>query len=199
LIAGINFAGGTGGDPENKPGNPCRPQAIESYWGSLAKQAKVPMLWMYWQNDKYWGADVPKTWHKAWLASGGQADFVAFSPSGEDGHNGLNADMDHWLPVTDEFLSRLGFTKPGIVSRPPGSGFADINDASKVPVSAANQANYQRFLGLALPRAFAVSDRGGWGSSTGDYAVGRAIGNCQRLGANCKLYAVDNDVVWTGK
>lgn len=199
LIAGINFAGGTGGDPDNKPGNPCRPQAIESYWGSLAKQAKVPMLWMYWQNDKFWGPDVPKTWHKAWLAGGGKADYVAFGPSGEDGHNGLNADMDHWLPVTDEFLSRLGFTKPGIVSRPPASGFADINDVAKVPVNAASQANYQRFLGLALPRAFAVSDRGGWGSSTGDYAVGRAIGNCQRFGASCKLYAVDNDAVWTGK
>lgn len=199
LVAGINFAGGSGGDPDNRPGNPCRPQAIESYWGSLAKKAQVPMLWMYWQNDKYWGADVPKTWHQAWLAGGAQAEFVAFGPSGEDGHNGLNADMDHWLPAVDEFLNRLGFTRPGIVSRPAASGFAGLDEVGKVPVSVANQANYQRFLGLPLPRAFAVSDRGGWGSSTGDYAVGRALGNCQRFGANCKLYAVDNDVVWTGK
>jgi len=199
LVAGINFAGGTGGDPEAKPGDPCRPQALESYWGSIAKKAKVPTLWMYWQNDKYWGPEVPRTWHKAWVASGGKAEFAAFGASGVDGHNGLNADMDHWLPVVEDFLNRAGFTKSGIVTRPAASGFADIQDAAKVPLSAQNQGNYLKFLSLPLPRAFAVSDKGGWGSSTGDYAVGRALGNCQRYGVNCKLYAVDNDVVWNGK
>ncbi len=199
LAAGINFSGGTGGDPESKPGNPCRPQALETYWGSIAKQARVPTLWMYWQNDKYWGPEVPRTWHKAWVAGGGKAEFTAFGPSGVDGHNGLNADMDHWLPVVEDFLNRAGFTRPGIVVRPASSGFADIQDAAKVPLSTQNQGNYLKFLSLPLPRAFAVSDKGGWGSYTGDYAVGRALGNCQRYGVNCKLYAVDNDVVWSGK
>jgi dienelactone hydrolase len=198
LAAGINFSGGTGGDPESKPGNPCRPQALETYWGSIAKQARVPTLWMYWQNDKYWGPEVPRTWHKAWIAGGGKAEFTAFGPSGVDGHNGLNADMDHWLPVVEDFLNRAGFTRPGIVVRPASSGFADIQDAAKVPLSTQNQGNYLKFLSLPLPRAFAVSDKGGWGSSTGDYAVGRALGNCQRYGAICRLYAVDNDVVWSG-
>ena len=198
LVAGINFAGGAGGDPDAKPGNPCRPQALESYWGGLAKNSRVPTLWMYWQNDKYWGLEAPRAWHKAWSAGGGKAEFTVFSPSGDDGHNGLNADMDRWLPVVDDFLNRLGFTRPGLVTRPAASGFADIQDAAKVPLSAQNQSNYQKFLGLPLPRAFAVSDKGGWGSSTGDYAVGRALGNCQRHGTNCRLYAVDNDVVWSG-
>lgn len=199
LVGGINFAGGTGGDPDTKPGNPCRPVAIENYWGSLAKQAKAPMLWMYWQNDKFWGPDIPKAWHKAWLAGGGNAEFAGFGPSGEDGHNGLGEDMDQWLPVTDAFLNRLGFTAPGIVKRPPASGFADIQDVGKVPVSASNKAGYQKFLAMPLPRAFAVSDKGGAGWFNGNYAVGRALGNCQRYGVNCKLYAVDNDVVWTDK
>ena len=49
---------------------------------------------------------------------------------------------------------------------------------------------------MPLPRAFAVSNKGGFGYARGDYAVGRALGFCQRSGNPCKLYAVGEDVVW---
>ena len=197
LIAGINFAGGTGGNPEQRPGRPCSPQALTSYWGSLAKAATTPMLWLYWQNDKFWGAESPKAWHQAWQSNGGRADFTQFPPSGDDGHNGFVADMDSWLPVVDGFLARLGFQQAAIAVKPAASGFADIADADKVPVSAANRAGtYKRFLDSKLPRAFAIGDRGGWGMASGDYAHGKALGSCQRFGQICKLYAVDDAVVW---
>ncbi|WP_293661087.1 hypothetical protein [Rhodoferax sp. OV413] len=197
LLGGINFSGGTGGNPDSSPGRSCRPQALETYWGRIAAQARVPMLWMYWENDKYWGPDAPRAWHKAWTAGGGTADFWHFSPSGEDGHNGLNADMDHWLPVVDEFLSRLGFSRPGIVPRPGASGFAELVDTSKASFNPQSRAAYDRFLASPLPRAFALSGTGGWGFAAGDYAHGKALGNCQRYHVSCRLYAVDNDVVWT--
>jgi hypothetical protein len=164
----------------------------------LAKTAKVPMLWLYWQNDRYWGEDNPKKWHKAWVDGGAQATFLSLAPSGEEGHFGINADMDHWLPPVDAFLAQLGFNAPAIVTPPAATDFAAIADASKVPVSANNRSiAYAKFLSLKLPRAFAVGDKGGWGYSTGDYAVGRALGFCQRSGQACKLYAVDDKVVWT--
>jgi hypothetical protein len=47
-----------------------------------------------------------------------------------------------------------------------------------------------------LPRAFAISSKGGYGLARGDYAAGRALGSCQRYGNPCTLYAVDSDVVW---
>jgi dienelactone hydrolase len=196
LLAGINFAGGTGGNPEQNPGKPCNPQAMARLWGELAKAAKAPMLWLYWPNDKYWGPDIPKTWQQAWLDGGGQAQMASFGPSGEDGHQGLNQDMDHWLPLVDQFLNQLGFTANAIVARPAPSGFADIEELAKAPLRPANQAAYQRFLELKLPRAFAVSQRGGFGWASGDYAVGRALGHCRKSGASCELYAVDKDVVW---
>ena len=200
LLGGINFAGGSGGNPETQPGRPCSPNSITNFWGSLAKTAKAPMLWLYWQNDKYWGEDVPKKWHKSWTDGGAQAAMTTFPPSGEDGHSGINTDMEHWLPVVDAFLGQLGFNKPAIVTRPPVTDFADIADAGKVPVSAKSQASgYAKFLETKPPRAFAVGDKGGWGYSTGDYAIGRALGYCQRGGQTCKLYAVDDKVVWTGK
>ena len=196
LVGGINFSGGTGGNPDNNPGRPCNPGATSQYWGQIAKDAKVPMLWLYWENDKYWGPENPKNWHKAWVDGGGTAQFKGFAPVGEDGHSGLNINMDQWLPVVDAFLSQLGFDRPAIVKAPPPSAFAAIDATSSVPVGTSGKAAYAKFLEMALPRAFAVSSKGGFGVSRGDYAAGRALGNCQRFGNPCTLYAVDADVVW---
>ena len=196
LLGGINFSGGTGGDPDARPGRPCNPTATARYWGEIAKNATVPMLWLYWENDKFWGPDIPKTWHKAWVEGGAEALFSAFGPSGSNGHFGLTEDMGHWLPVVDEFLARLGFDRPAIVKPPPATAFAAIDAVDAVPVRPSNKAAYSKFLDLAKPRAFAVSTQGGFGFANGDYAVGRALGNCQRYGKPCALYAVDADVVW---
>jgi dienelactone hydrolase len=197
LLGGINFSGGTGGDPVRTPGRPCSPAQVARHWGELARQAKAPMLWLYWQNDKYWGEEIPKTWHKAWVDGGGQAEFVSLAPAGEDGHLGLVNDMQAWLPLVDAFLARLGFDRPAIVGRPPASRYAELGDASKVPINAQSKATgYAQFLQARLPRAFAVGVRGAWGYASGDYAVGKALGYCQRSGQACQLYAVDNDVVW---
>jgi dienelactone hydrolase len=196
LVGGINFSGGTGGNPDTKPGRPCNPYATTQYWGEIAKNAKVPMLWLYWENDKYWGPDNPKTWHKAWVDGGGKAQFTGLAAVGEDGHSGLGIDMDHWLPVVDAFLNQLGFDKPAIVKAPPPSAFAAVDATTAVPVGTSGKAAYAKFLEMALPRAFAVSSKGGFGHARGDYAAGRALGNCQRFGNPCALYAVDSDVVW---
>jgi dienelactone hydrolase len=198
LVAGINFAGGTGGDPVNREADPCRPQAIESLWKNKAASAKVPMLWFYWANDKYWGPDNPKRWHKAWTAGGGKAEFHAMAASGSDGHGGMAGDMDDWVPIAEDFLARAGFDKPGIVAIPRPGTFARLDDASKVPVPKFSQgSSYAKFLDGKKPRAYAIGPRGVNGWATGDWAAGRALGFCQaRSGAVCKLYAVDDDVVW---
>jgi len=197
LLGGINFSGGTGGNPDLSPMRPCNPQAIARYWEDIAKTAKAPMLWMYWENDRYWGPDIPKDWHQAWVRGGGQAQLVTFAPSGENGHSGVGEDMDHWLPVVDRFLRDLGFDRPAIVTAPPPSGFADVSDLNRVPVSSAGKAAYAKFLEMASPKAFAITTRGGFGFARGDYAAGRAMGNCQRNNGNtCVLYAVNDDVVW---
>jgi dienelactone hydrolase len=196
LLGGINFSGGTGGDPDQNPSNPCGPQRMSDYWGTLASQGVPPMLWLYWQNDKYWGENNPKAWHKAWVTGGGSADFESFPPAGLDGHSGLNIDMSSWLPVVDVFLTKLGFSQTAIVSRPPATTFSTITSLDDVPVNTFGKAGYAKFLESKLPRAFAVGERNGWGFATGDYPLGKALGNCQRSGQKCRLYAVDNDVVW---
>lgn len=197
LIGGINFSGGVGGDPEHSPGKPCSPQAITRLWGANAAHAAVPMLWLYWQNDLYWGSEIPKQWHAAWVEGGAQAEFKSLPAAGKDGHGGVAFDMDHWVPLVDDFLNRLGFTIPGSITRPMPSDFARLDEVDKVPVPpATREANYRRFLDARPPRAFAVGPGGASGWASGDWALGRALGNCQRRGEPCKLYAVDDDVVW---
>lgn len=197
LLGGINFAGGAGGNPEHRPGNPCGVAPVGLYWGSIAKNSTVPMLWLYWQNDKFWGEKHPKTWHEKWLEGGGKAAFNLLPAVGEDGHSGVNTDMDTWLPIVDDYLGKLGFRNAAIVAKPAKSDFADVRDVAKVPISTQAKENfYAKFLAAKHPRAFAVGERGASGYAFGDYAMGKALGFCQRSGQVCKLYAIDDQVVW---
>ena len=198
LVGAINFAGGTGGDPERSPGRPCNPQRIASLWGAQAAQSRAPMLWFYWENDEYWGADNPKRWHEAWVSGGGKAEFHQLAAAGKNGHGAMAFDMDHWVPFAEAFLAQLGFTQPGLIARPAPTSFAKLDEIDKVPVGPAQRESaYRRFLDGKTPRAYAVGADGAMDWANGDWAMGRALGNCQqRRGAPCKLYAVDNDVVW---
>lgn len=199
LQGGINFSGGTGGNPKDRPGQPCGAQQIARHWQAQAVHAKVQMLWVYWENDKFWGADIPRQWHQAFTQGGGQADWVQFGPIPGDGHQGFSRDMDRWIPVVDGFLAQRGLTRPALPTIPEASGFARIDELDRVPVYV-NQAKdlYSRFLASPVPRAFAVGPSGQAGYASGDWAVGRALGFCQaRTGVTCRLYAVDDQVVWT--
>ncbi len=198
LVAAINFAGGTGGNPDTRPGNPCSPQALERLWGRQAGAAGVPMLWIYWQNDLYWGADWPRRWAAAWQEGGGRVEFHQLPAAGKDGHSGLSIDMDHWVPLVEEHLARAGFGQPGLVARPAASDHATIEQIDKLPAGAVARDLYaSKFLSAKAPRAFAIGPDGVSGWAAGDWAMGRALGFCQaRRGAPCKLYAVDDEVVW---
>jgi dienelactone hydrolase len=202
LVAAINFAGGAGGNPAERPGQPCGSTALESLWRKQAATAPVPMLWLYWQHDLYWGAKQPQRWAAAWKDGGGTLDFHQLPPWGTepaDGHAGLGADMNTWVPLVEAYLARAGFARSGLVERPPASGFAAVAQVDAVPITAERRTQlYARFLQAKSPRAFAIGPGGVAAWASGDWALGRALGNCQsRSGKACKLYAVDDDVVWT--
>ena len=88
-----------------------------------------------------------------------------------------------------------------ILQPPPASGFAAISDDSKLPgISVLGRQEYQRFLAAPSPKAFAIAPSGrvwAWNSSLVPDATWRALLRCaERAQEKCRLYAVDDAVVW---
>lgn len=111
----INFAGGAGGNPTVSPGASCRADRLEEHIASSASSTDVPSLWLYSANDRFWGEQAPKRWHKAYLqaavAAGQKAEseFFAAPPVGQDGHSLHSAGSHFWIPAVTAWLEKHGF------------------------------------------------------------------------------------------
>jgi len=199
LIAAINVAGGHGGNPEERPGNPCQAYMLGNTFGVWGKTASAPMLWLYTENDKYFSPKNSRSWFDAYVKAGGKAEYKLMPAFGDDGHQLLGRAGDLWQPVVDEFLARHGFTTPGTIARPAVTGAGKALDVAAVPLISARQREdvYQRYLSAKSPKAIAIGSGGRLGFASGDDALSNALGFCQRrTGQPCRLYAVDDDVVW---
>lgn len=98
-----------------------------------------------------------------------------------------------WNACPPEMVSEKTMTAP------PYAGLGEVTDAEKLPKTldeAARQA-YGNFLKLAYPRAFAVSEQGGFGVAAGDcQAAYRALLACTQAGrGNCRLWAIDDQII----
>jgi len=109
IQAAINFAGGGGGNPKTRPGDPCSPAALERLFGSYGKTSRLPTLWIYTENDLFLGARQPKAWFEAFRAAGGDGEFIQFPPHGDDGHGLFTRAPDTWRPAVLAFLRARGF------------------------------------------------------------------------------------------
>ena len=109
VVGAVNFAGGSGGDPANRPENPCRPDLLQKVFAAYGKTARVPMLWLYSENDRYWGKLLPKKWFDAFVSAGGQATLVPLPPYKDDGHPSFTGNRAAWTVAFEEFLKKAGF------------------------------------------------------------------------------------------
>lgn len=109
LAAAINFAGGGGGNPKTQPGRPCAPERLERLFADYGRTTGVPTLWVYTENDRYFGPTHPREWFDAFRRAGGSGEFVQFPPVGEDGHSLFTAAPTLWQPVVADFLRRHGY------------------------------------------------------------------------------------------
>ena len=203
LVAAINFAGGHGGRPTEHRGEPCQPAQLkrlfESYGEANAKgDAPTPTLWIYTENDHYFAPQHSRSWAEAYREGGGQVDYRLLPAMGDDGHRLFAAANDVWQPLVDEFLALQGFTQSGLMTAPPSTDYAPINDVDALPLSDwSAQEGYKKFLMAKAPRAFALNGDGEFGYATGEDVLSRALGFCQkRKGKPCRFYAVDDKVVW---
>ena len=111
LIAAINFAGGSGGNPAERPGEPCQPYKLEKMYAEFGANTQVPMLWIYTENDQYFSPKYSQAWHAAFVKAGGKAEFKLLPAFGKDGHSLFTAGSEIWEPVVGKFLDANGYAQ----------------------------------------------------------------------------------------
>jgi dienelactone hydrolase len=113
VVAAVNFAGGSGGDPVMRSGNPCREDLLEALYAQYGATARIPTLWLYSENDKYWGKSKPQAWFAAFKAKGAPGLFVQLPPLapelGPDGHATFTRNPSAWRPPFEAFVREQGF------------------------------------------------------------------------------------------
>lgn len=111
----INFAGGSGGNPDASPGQSCRPDKLSDVLSRSAPKTDLPGLWLYAANDKYWGEDAPKAWYKEFTETAKAAgkttsvEFFAAPAVGDNGHSLQAMGGRFWKPVVNAWLDKNGF------------------------------------------------------------------------------------------
>lgn len=200
----INFAGGLrtiGG---------CQWQtALTKAFAEYGARTAIPSLWFYGENDSHFNTELAARLHQAYTAGGGRATLITFGPFKNDAHamSGSRDGVRIWWPETEKFLRRIGMPSEELFSLaeeivPPKTGYAVLDDVDALPyLKGQGREQYRIFLGKTMPRAFALSPSGAWSwTEDGDDPAARALENCQKNSAlPCKLYAVDDYVVWNGK
>lgn len=112
VVGAINFAGGSGGDPDKRPGNPCAPQRLQAMYARFGQTARMPMLWIYTENDLYFAPTHSRAWYEAFVKAGGTADYRLLPPFARNGHTLFARGPEIWEPIVGEFLDKLGLPAP---------------------------------------------------------------------------------------
>jgi dienelactone hydrolase len=105
LLGVINFAGGRGSAQADRV---CAESRLVDAMARYGRSARVPELWIYSANDRFFGPGLARRMHQAFVQSGGTAEFVEAPPTGLDGHGYFARSMDDWSPRVEKFLQRIG-------------------------------------------------------------------------------------------
>lgn len=104
LVGVINFAGGRGSRASDQV---CGEDRLVDAMRRYGKSARVPELWLYSVNDRFFGPALAHRMYEAFVAAGGNAQLVQAPAVGLDGHAYFARAMDDWAPRVKAFLARL--------------------------------------------------------------------------------------------
>jgi len=161
LVAAISFAGGRG---SNKADNVCNPGDLVRAFSEFGLKSRVPMLWVYSDNDHFFGPQIAEQFHQAFVKSGGTVSFIRAAAFRKDGHGLFSyAGIPIWTPMVDDFLAAQNLKLRDALLALPAP--PDISPPSQL--SAASRQVFRYFLTLPPKKAFAVSSSGYYGFAFG--------------------------------
>jgi dienelactone hydrolase len=162
LVAAISFAGGRG---SRKPDEVCNPGELIRAFHQFGEKSRIPMLWVYAENDHFFGPQIAESFFEAFRQAGGKATFIRAAPYRRDGHGLFSlGGISIWPSMVDDFLEGQNLTlrtKLLALPEPP-----DVPPPAKL--NEAGRQEFRSFLTLPPYKAFAVSGEGHMG-----YAFGR--------------------------
>ena len=120
----INIAGGRGGYAGGKPNAVCGERKLIQAVAAYGRTARIPSLWLYAENDTYFGPKLANAMAEAWRAGGADAKLHILPAYGTDGHNIANdrAGWDVWGGMTDSFLGTS--QRPAVIAESSGAEIA---------------------------------------------------------------------------
>ena len=192
LVAAISFAGGRG---SRRPDEVCNPGELIRAFHEFGEKSRIPMLWVYSENDHFFGPQIAQGFYQAFTQAGGKATFIHAEPYRRDGHGLFSlGGIPIWTKMVDDFLKSQNLvfrTTLLSLSEPP-----DVSPPAQLKVGGREE--FRTFLTLPPYKAFAVSSEGRIG-----YAYGRrsekdaekvAKEHCEEnvsKGDHCTLVPVD--------
>lgn len=186
----INFAGGHGSRIDAEV---CSRSRLLKAFKSFGKLARIPMLWVYAENDGHFNPALALDFHKEFTSSGGQAKLVQTGPFAEEGHNLFSKEgIEIWRPLVDDFLRQTGL--PTWAVPPEIVKVEAVAPPKGLPEYGLLQWN--RYLNKPNHKAFAKSKYGedfAWrsGSSSIKEAKKRALSACKRRATDCEIVSVN--------
>ena len=192
LVAAINFAGGRGSE---SPDHVCNPDVLVNAFAGFGKHARVPMLWVYADNDHYFAPALAREFYREFTRSGGKATFILTGPYGNDGHGLFSLrGIPVWTPIVDDFLKSQNLVLRDTLLNIPAPA---VEPPAQLSQGARDE--FGRYLLSAPHKAFAVSQTGHFATSVGrrttDDAQKHALESCKKFaprGDPCTIVMVDD-------
>jgi dienelactone hydrolase len=122
MAAVVNIAGGRGGHAFGRRNSVCGADKLVHAVHELARTARAPTLWLYANNDSYFGPGLAAKMAAAWKDGGGKVEYDALPAYGVDGHDIVDdrAGWALWGNTLDQFLAtNFGTAKEPVVAQGP--------------------------------------------------------------------------------
>jgi dienelactone hydrolase len=109
VLAVVNFAGGLGGRSYALPNRNCAPARLVQAAAEFGRSSRSPTLWLYAENDSYFGPQLSAQMAAAFREAGGRAEYHLLGAAGPDGHFLVHSNqaVAGWSPIVERFLKRV--------------------------------------------------------------------------------------------
>jgi pimeloyl-ACP methyl ester carboxylesterase len=190
-VAGIiSFTGAFGSPGDDMV---CQPERLIGAMREFGANVHIPSLWIYAENDHFFGPTLARQMFDAFTANGATAAFDAAPPFGRDGHLLIfTAAPALWWPRVATFLDQLHLPTQLVVDLPAPAPLPDPPN-----LDARGKEDFASYvLSRSYEKAFATDGNGHYarvfGERTQEEASTAALAHCSGRGWTCQLYALNN-------